>query len=156
LADSFHNSLAFGNEESQGLLAVDILARLAGLNRRQGMPMIRRADENGVYGFVLQQFPIIAEGGTWAAILFLDALLRSRQMGLVHVADGHGIFDNLAEVMISLPANADETDADKVARILPGGGACAIEKNVRSDDTEANCSPPETKEEFAAREGCAF
>ena len=54
-----HHGAAFENVVAVRLLDIYILARLEGVNCRQGLPMIDRADHHCIERFVLQRLPKI-------------------------------------------------------------------------------------------------
>src|SRR4051812_12851767 len=76
-------------------------------------------------------------------------------MRLVHIADRNGVSHQKSEIVIALAPGTDETDSNKLARVLAGGGASAIQKNVWSDETKAGdqSGAPASAKKFAARKG---
>src|SRR5436190_12538733 len=48
LPNGFYQCLAFGYKKSERFLAINVLAGLASMNRRQRVPVIGRADQHGV------------------------------------------------------------------------------------------------------------
>ena len=52
---------AFGDTERKRLLDIHVLARLAGLNRLQRVPVVGRGDDHRVHLFHREQPPVILE-----------------------------------------------------------------------------------------------
>ena len=61
LARRLDQRLALLDEEREGLLTIHILARQAGLDARQRMPVVGRRDQNGVDGLVLEKLSVIGK-----------------------------------------------------------------------------------------------
>jgi len=74
---------------ANGLFYVDILARLAGPNRLQSVPMIRRANHYSIDVFALQQLLVIADLVDFDAILFFNVSCPFIQNGGVNIAKRH-------------------------------------------------------------------
>ena len=53
---------AFGDGEAHRFLAVNVLARLAGVDERQRMPMVRRGDDHRVDLFQVEHLAVVGEG----------------------------------------------------------------------------------------------
>ena len=96
------------DEQRHGLFDVDVLARGAGHDGLQGVPVIRRGDDDGVDAHVVQHLPEVGVAfGRGAAIG-----LRPLDARLVDVADGRqfGVF--LLFEIRDMP-QADQAAADK-------------------------------------------
>ena len=70
--------LALGDVVADGLLAVDVLAGHHGVDRRQGVPVVGRGDDDGVDVLAVEQLAIVLDG------LGVDA------PGLLHLRGGLG------------------------------------------------------------------
>ena len=60
-ADRLDHRASLGDAERQRFLDIDIFARLARLDRLEGVPVVRHRDDHGVQVFQLEQPPVIAE-----------------------------------------------------------------------------------------------
>ena len=78
---------AFPDVVGEGLLDVDVLARLAGPDGGQGVPVVGRGDGHGVDGLVVEQLAEVAVGCDLFAPV-LEGLELVVQDLLVHVAQG--------------------------------------------------------------------
>jgi hypothetical protein len=103
---------AFLQRVGEGLLDVDVLARPARVDGLEGVPVVRRGDEDRVDVLVVEKLAVVARG---------DGLARQfrgplRPMRLVDVADRHNIDVRVRQRGLDqLPAavaHADETDPD--------------------------------------------
>ena len=70
-----------------GFLDVHILAGLAGVDRGQGVPMIRRSDHQRVHAGILQRRPVVNDRLRLLAGRFLNLLDPRRQGVGVHIAN---------------------------------------------------------------------
>ena len=97
------------------LFEIDILARLHGPYRGEGVPVIRRGDGHHVNILVLQQLSDVRV--TLDRLAGVGALLRfAVQNGVVHVAQRHeadaGEFAKALDVILAASAKADHGHAD--------------------------------------------
>ena len=144
LARRLHHRAAFGDGHRRRLLDVDVLAGLAGEHRHQRVPVIGRADDDGVDGLVVEDAPEVGvPGGGRRDFGGLG------QVGRVDVADGGDL--DVGEALMAaqhagaLPAGADDADADAIVgaeRRGPGeavvwtrGAADEAGRAVGADDT---------------------
>ena len=118
--------LALGERERERLLAVDVLARLARLDRRDRVPVLRRGDADGVDVLARDQ---LAEVGVRVAALvvgllaeyaFSTRLLACSRRVRVHLADRQRLHvaepEQLGQVVVvGHLAAADEADGDPLA-----------------------------------------
>ena len=117
----FHRQPALADVVRRRLLHVHVLARVAGIDGHEGVPVLGGADDDGLNVLVLEQLAVVAihlrlpAGG-------LEAILHVR---LVDVADGDHIHVRLRDespfVRCSLIPAPDEADADAVAGRRTGG-----------------------------------
>ena len=121
----------FADGVRQRLLAVNVLARLRGLDGTEGVPVVGRGDDDGIDVLAAEELAEVCVGGAAGerAFLFLLGVVGfDLLLGVVpafgdHVADRHdlhaGIAEEAAEVPAALRADADEAERD--ALIGPGG-----------------------------------
>ena len=121
--------LAFDDVVADRLLHVHVGAALAGLDHRQAVPMIGRADEHDLRLSLGKQLAVVAE--RWRLLLRrLAAVRRARPRLVDHlaidVAQADDVdrrdLDQVKEVGLAVPAAADERDAE---RLFALGGKCA-------------------------------
>ena len=89
LAGGLHALASLENVVAARLLHVDIFARLAGPDRRQRVPVIRRRDGDGVDVLVFEHLVNIDVRLHFATVLLLDGLGLVAQNLAVNVAEGH-------------------------------------------------------------------
>ena len=137
-----HHLPAFPHVVGERLLDVDVLARLAGPDRGQGMPMVGRGDDHGVDVLVVEQFADVAVDGDLDAAVF-EQLGFPVDVGAVHVAEGdnprsRNILEGVDE-LVSPPADAanrgdisqtDDADADIGLRPAPFRGRIVAKDEV--------------------------
>ena len=103
---------SFRNRQAEGLFGVDVLARLAGMNRDQCPPMIGRGGDDRIHVPTIQQAAIVLVG---LATQLSAKLLCTRQ---IHVgnADETALLHAQRGVQHAgaLSADADASDADAV------------------------------------------
>src|SRR5262245_63355452 len=106
----------FADRESQRLLDIDILARLAGEHSRDRVPVIGRGNQDSVEVLLFQQLPEILVGLAISAGPFFG----SGGAGRIHVADGGeldiGHVPHESGYRHTPTAAADQADADPVIR----------------------------------------
>ena len=153
LLDRVAHGPALGDGQRQRLLAIDVLAGLRRQDDGHGVPVVRRADQDGVDVLAIEQFAEIDEG---VAALVLARLLVGGVMLLdetpgrftagdgaipvagafaVDVADGHDLHAVIAEeaahVVEALIAGADDAEIDALAR-----GRLALQAEGRGGDDQ--------------------
>lgn len=107
-----HHLAAFGDEEAERLLAVDVLAGLAGVDGDQGVPVIGDGDDDGVDIAIVEDAAIVGVGGAFLAGRVLDLLLGGVEASAIDIADGDGVADVGAEVAAALVGEAGALVAD--------------------------------------------
>ena len=124
------HGLGFHETVRNGLLAIDVLARLAGGNEGDGMPVIGCADNDRVDVLLLQQLAEVLDllGRRPASVD--DIGCRVVQVRCVHVADG-GHFDPLEphQLLLVCPAHAAAADQAEHDPVI---GATALGEDVGS------------------------
>ena len=125
LADRLDHRRAFVDRQRQRLLAIHVLARLARLDRRDGVPMVGRGDEHGVDVLAGEHVAevvvlVAAFGARGGAVVLVDPLLGVAAAVGVDVADGQNA--NVVEPekrgdvkAVGLHPQADHADGDLVA-----------------------------------------
>ena len=79
--------LPFEDVVAVGLLDVDVLAGLAGVDRRQGVPVVGRADDEGIERFVFQCLAKVLDGDRAACRSFpRPGAIRESQHGSIEIA----------------------------------------------------------------------
>ena len=125
---AFAQRAALGDRQRRGLLQVDVLARLDGRDRRQRVPVVRRADHDRVDVLAREQVAVVAV--RLHAVVRLAGLLRVvavheqlRVLGAPAVEVAHGddprllvLPDARQVVRARDAAGADRADVDAVAR----------------------------------------
>ena len=117
-ARGLHHPLTFVDEYGHRLLDVNILARRAGHDRGQRMPVVRGRDDNALDILVLVHLPEIAVALGMGVPGVRQACL---QAGLVTIADPNDVgfgaqFLEVGDVLLADQAEADEADADAFVR----------------------------------------
>src|SRR5207248_2524945 len=123
-----HHLPAFPPEMRARLFDVDVLARLAGPDRHQRMPVIRRGDRNGVDGFVFHDAARIgidlglghAQALHVRQPLAHDVVIDIAYRRHLHVFEARVLFD----VREALAANAADRYSDSIvctSHLLPPG-----------------------------------
>jgi hypothetical protein len=111
-----HHAPPLDHAQRQRLFDVDVLARLAGVDGLQGVPVVGGADDHGVHVLALQQPAVVAELPRVGA----DLAGGEVEVGLVEVADGDHLGVALGEEgvedLVAAVAQADEAQADAVIR----------------------------------------
>ena len=105
---------AFPDIVRQRLFHVDVFARLARPHGGQGVPMVRRGDDDGVDILVVKQFADIAVNGDIVAAV-LERLGFTVQVGTVHVAQrddscSRDLAQRVDELVPSPPDTVDRGD----------------------------------------------
>ena len=140
---------ALVNGHGQGLLHVDVLARLAGLDRLDGVPVVGRGDDHGVDVLAVEHAAKVLVPGHLSGELLphlrcplangVDHLLAHQgavpgQVRLVDIAQSHDVHVILGhealEQLAPAIAHADEADPDLLigaADRVQGGRAEEIE-----------------------------
>ena len=122
--------LAFHHVHADGLLQVQVGARLDGLDHGQGMPVIRRGDLHQVEILLLEHLAVVGEHPR----LLFGCLARGHHLGaaghhlLVHVAEGYD-FDRRhlhqpEDIGLAVPSAPDEPHA-RGRRVRGFGGVPA-------------------------------
>ena len=162
LAGRRHHLLPFPQVVRERLLDVDVLARLAGPDRRQGVPVVRQGDDHRVDALVVEHLANIGVGGDRFAA-FLERFDAVGEHGLVGVAQGHDPgFRDLSQCPDELSAPASHasgnidaaqthnSDPDRVALRTPGQrwqtsnqtcGEGRLEERPACDGFHAHWSP---------------
>jgi hypothetical protein len=127
----------------QRLLAIDVLAGAGGEDAGDGVPVVRRGDDDGIDVFALEE---IAEVGVRLTALELalallgGVVVGGHLLGGVaalgdHVADGHDLdvwgAEEAAQVAAAHGADADEPEGEAVVR---GGAAAGPERGTQQRD----------------------
>ena len=111
---------ALADVVGDGLLAVDVLLGHAGEDERDGVPVIGRADDDGVNVFPIEDRAKVDARLRLLAGLPLDPLGRPVGVPLIDVGEGGdrdlGSLHEDVEVVGSLSAAADEGHPDRFAR----------------------------------------
>src|SRR5262245_24937999 len=146
LAGCLDHRPPLGDGQAERLLAVDVLAGLAGVDGDQGVPVVGHGDDDGIDVLAVEQLAVVADGERGLAGLLLDAGPGLFEPGLIDLADRDAVLDVDAEVAFALVADADAADADSFAgrvggeaggdqgrqgRGQPQGGALAQEVAAR-------------------------
>ena len=111
-----HASLADGVRER--LFAVDVLARLAGMDAGQVMPMLRRGVHDDVHVLAIQQRAVVLVG---RALVVLRPRVRPAHVQIGH-GDDAGVLGRLALASLAdgelpvAPSAADDAHTDLVVR----------------------------------------
>ncbi len=112
--DRLDHRAPFGDAQRDRLLDIDILARLAGVDGLQGVPVVGCGDDDGVHVLEFEQLAVVLEPLGAGA----DLLRREVEVGLVDVADGDdlgvGLLEEAVEHLVAAVAQADEAEADAV------------------------------------------
>ena len=119
------------------LLHVHVLARLAGPDGHQGVPVIGRGDRDRVDGLVLEQLAVVGVGLGRFLRPVLDVLGAGFQDLLVDIADGDQ-FDallpgDLLDVVLAAPPQADRGYADRVVGAGDYGLGCGCQGRAAHD-----------------------
>jgi hypothetical protein len=106
---------SFAHHERQRLLHVHVLARLAGVDHLQRVPVIGGVDRHRVEVLQLEQLPVVLELPGLSAHLLRGEI----EVGLVQVAKRHdlgvGVLEEGVEDLVAAIAEADEAHADAIA-----------------------------------------
>ena len=125
---------ALRGRDADGLLAVDVLARLDGQRGGQRMPVVARRDQDGVEVLAGQQVPQVdVLGAVGVAVLLVHGRLGALTASALHVADGHHLHLALLHerAHVIAPAATDTDDAHGDA--LAGGRAPTRTQRRRRD-----------------------
>jgi hypothetical protein len=109
--DAFHDA-PLADREREGLLAVHILAGLAGMDGLQGVPVIGSADDDGVDLTAFEQLAVIRELLRLPLGSLLDRRGGASEVGAVHIAHGNDIVRHRVHQRTAAAAGADHTDAN--------------------------------------------
>jgi hypothetical protein len=101
---------AFANGQSQGLFAVDVFSRLAGLDAGQGVPMVGRGDDHRIDVPGVQQLAVV---GMSTAFSRQRGRFRSRAIDVGHGHDPAG--RRQAHQLVAAAADPDVRDPDAIA-----------------------------------------
>ena len=124
VARRLHHRARFGDRQRQRLFAIDVLASASGEDRGDGVPVIRRADDDGVDIAAIQQFAeidvcgatAIGAGLAFLGVGTMHALDGVLAANAVHVADGDDLRAAVAEEALEMSAihhaDADEAEID--------------------------------------------
>jgi hypothetical protein len=117
--DGIHQQAAFGEAPGEGFLTVDIEAGIGGIDADFGVPMVRRAEADGIEAGELEQIAVLSEGFAIGVLIMAVhlALGRSQLVG-IHIADGDDANaanpQEIAHVGIPHRPAADDGDGDLV------------------------------------------
>ena len=126
--DGVAERAALGDRERGGLLQVDVLAGLDGRDRRQRVPVVGRADHDGVHVLAREQVAVVAVGphalvrlARLLRVVAVDQRLRVLDTAAVEVAHGQDprllVLPDSGQVVAARDAaGADRADGDAVAR----------------------------------------
>ena len=109
------HALGVIEREGQRLFLIDMLARFERIDKMLAMQMLRRGDDDGVDGLVLQKPAMIAVGGRgWDAVSgVVQALgVDIGECGDLDVGTGQSLVQEFAAALSS----ADQADADAIVR----------------------------------------
>ena len=123
-----HHGAAFLDVVAERFLAVDILAGHAGADKRDGVPVVGRADDHRVHVVPLENRVKVNGRRGLLAVLFLDLVSGPVHVPLVHVAkssdrDLRRTHEDV-QVVATLAAAADERNPNGLAggdRLTPSG-----------------------------------
>ena len=127
----------------QRLLAIDMLAALDGLHRREGVVVIGRGDDDGVdLLHLVEHLAVVGE------LLRLGILLEDAGgVALIHIAQRHDVLAlHLAEVVGALAADADAGEVE----LLVGGGRPAQAQHAAGHHHEGSGGKRGAAQELAA------
>ena len=85
-----HHGAAFADGVGERLLDEDVLARLAGVDGGQGVPVVRRGHHHGVEIFALQKLAEIVELLGLVPLRLLDGRGGGIEVRLIEIADRRG------------------------------------------------------------------
>ena len=118
-----HHSANLVDGIGHGFFHIDVLARRAGIDHLQAMPVIGRTDNNGVHIRIVEQGPIVTIESWRGAGCGDDVGGTFRQNPCINVTQGHttgtGNFQHRTEVGKTHPFATDNTYVDRVARCRP-------------------------------------
>ncbi len=97
LACRFQHHLTLGDVVGNRFLDVHILAREHGLNRGEGMPVVRCGDDHSVQVFAVEHRAIVARALGLIALLFLDAFHRLVGVFVIDVGNRNDLDVGLLE-----------------------------------------------------------
>ena len=129
----FYHGAAFGHAMADRFFAIDVLASLGRGDAGEGVPMIRRGDDDGIDVLAREQFPKINESGATfvssvgrcAGIMILHHLQGGIAAGGIDIADcNHADFLALkatAHQAAALNSEADATYVNLAVRRCFGG-----------------------------------
>ena len=104
----------FADGIGQRLLDKYVLARLAGMDGGEGVPVVGRGHHHGVQVFALQQFAEVVERRGFPPLLLFDYCRGAIEVLAIKIADRGRIdvvlLHEFVEAICSLTAQADETD----------------------------------------------
>ncbi len=111
-----HHGPPFPHHEGQRLLDVDVLARLAGVDCLQRVPVVGGADGHRVEILEVEELPVVLElSGLTARFLGGEV-----EVGLVQVAKGHdfevGVLQEGIEHLVAPVAQSNEAHANAIVR----------------------------------------
>ena len=135
LAGGLDHPLAFVDEERHRLLDVDVLAGGAGHDGVQGMPVVRRRDDDALDVLVLVHLPEIAVALGVGTLHVRQTLVHPRLVAVAH-AQQFDILEllEIRDVLLADQAESDDPDADAVV----GAEHAAI--GCRRHDSRARCA----------------
>ena len=136
LAGRRHHLLPFPQVVRERLLDVDVLARLAGPDRRQGVPVVRQGDDHRVDALVVEDFAGVVIRGDLPPVVTgrLDFAIEVRLVGVAERDDlDAGDLAEPADELMATPAHTadgrgrpqpDDRDIHRVVGAArPGPGA---------------------------------
>ncbi len=103
----------------QRLLDEHVLARLAGMDRRQRVPVVRRGHHHRIQFFPLEQLAEVVELLGLLSLRLFDESRGAVEVRLIQIAHSHGghvgVFHELVEAGRALLAQPDEAELKPVA-----------------------------------------
>ena len=124
LAGGGHHGPSLADSQGERLLGIDVLAGLAGVDARQGVPVVGRGDNHGVH---LPRFQHLA------VFVIAPAFQLGRDFigpGSVDIADGHDpAFLGQAHQLLAAASHADIADADAIVGAGPARGGQYARRN---------------------------
>ena len=144
--------LPFHKVVAVGLFGVAIFARLAGVNRRQGVPMIGRAEHEGVDLLVVERATIVADRFGTAIEFALELSLSRAEDRRVDVADVFHVDvfrrTEAIEEIVAAPFDAGATNGNPAVRQVFGPGTRTRREQRTPGDGDAGLGG--VREKFAA------
>ena len=140
LAGRGDHPLPFDDVVAVGLLDVDVLSRLAGMDRRDRVPVVGGPQDDGVKILVVQEGPVVLRDPRLSSRGLLDPGRSGLQDLLVQVGDvGHRnvlLGGEGLQQRVAAAAHADDGDVDPIGRLGRAGGRGQGETGPQSGAVE--------------------